>query len=108
MKPNPTTCCRNFLEIWDRASSYSPEKGKALGWIITLSRRRAIDRLREREAYCRAEERLAEETKRHPQDWIAHVEEDIAHREMREHLPAFLADCPRRSARRSFSHITKE
>ena len=71
-----------FVEIWDRASSYSPEKGKALGWIITLSRRRAIDRLRKREAYCRAEERLAEETKRHPNDWVAHVEEDIAHAEM--------------------------
>src|SRR5678815_4730779 len=26
-----------FVEIWDRASSYSPDKGKALGWIITLS-----------------------------------------------------------------------
>ncbi|HEX5177592.1 MAG TPA: sigma factor, partial [Chthoniobacteraceae bacterium] len=25
-----------FVEIWDRASSYSSDKGKALGWIITL------------------------------------------------------------------------
>jgi RNA polymerase sigma-70 factor (ECF subfamily) len=83
-----------FVEIWDRASSYSPDKGKALGWIITLSRRRAIDRLRKREAYCRAEERLAEETKRHPQDWIAHVEEDIAHSEMREHLARVLCGLP--------------
>ena len=83
-----------FVEIWDRAASYSPEKGKALGWIITLSRRRAIDRLRKREAYCRAEERLAEETKRHPQDWIAHVEEDIAHSEMREHLARVLCGLP--------------
>ena len=83
-----------FVEIWDRASSYSPEKGKALGWIITLSRRRAIDRLRKREAYCRAEERLAEETKRHPNDWVAHVEEDIAHAEMREHLQRVLAGLP--------------
>ena len=83
-----------FVEIWDRAGSYSPEKGKALGWIITLSRRRAIDRLRKREAYCRAEERLAEETKRQPNDWHAHVEEDIAHAEMREHLKRVMAVLP--------------
>ena len=68
-----------FVEIWDRAGSYDPAKGKALGWIVTLTRRRAIDRLRKREAYGRMEERLLEETKRDPQDSIAHVEEDVAH-----------------------------
>src|SRR3954449_3194661 len=74
-----------FVEIWDRAGSYDPLKGKALGWIVTLTRRRAIDRLRKREAYGRMEERLLEETKRDPQDSFAHVEEDVAHSEMREH-----------------------
>lgn len=47
-----------FLELWNRAESYSEEKGKALGWMITLARRRAIDKLRKRQAYFRAEERL--------------------------------------------------
>jgi RNA polymerase sigma-70 factor (ECF subfamily) len=47
-----------FVELWNRAESYSEEKGKALGWMITLARRRAIDKLRKRQAYCRAEERL--------------------------------------------------
>ena len=47
-----------FLELWNRAESYSEEKGKALGWMITLARRRAIDRLRKKQAYFRAEERL--------------------------------------------------
>ena len=47
-----------FLELWNRAESYSEEKGKALGWMITLARRRAIDKLRKRQAYHRAEERL--------------------------------------------------
>jgi len=31
-----------FLEIWRQAARYSEEKGKALGWIVTLARRRAI------------------------------------------------------------------
>jgi RNA polymerase sigma-70 factor (ECF subfamily) len=83
-----------FLEIWNRAGSYDPQKGKALGWIITLSRRRAIDRLRKREAYCRMEERLTEASKREPQEAHAHVEEDIAHAEMREHLARVMTSLP--------------
>src|SRR6187402_3363889 len=46
-----------FLELWNRADHYDEEKGKALGWIVTLARRRAIDRVRRRQAYARAEER---------------------------------------------------
>src|ERR1700761_4937262 len=72
-----------FLEIWDRAASYDSHKGKALGWIITLTRRRSIDRLRKREAYGRMEERLLEETQRQPSEYTAHVEDDVAHAEMR-------------------------
>lgn len=83
-----------FVEIWNRAANYSAEKGKPLGWIVTLSRRRSIDRLRKREAYCRAEDRLAEETKHQPNDWVAHVEDDVAHAEMREHLQRVLSALP--------------
>jgi RNA polymerase sigma-70 factor (ECF subfamily) len=35
-----------FVEIWDRSKTYLSEKGRPLGWMITLSRRRAIDRVR--------------------------------------------------------------
>ncbi|MES2570597.1 MAG: sigma-70 family RNA polymerase sigma factor, partial [Verrucomicrobiota bacterium] len=83
-----------FIEIWNRANSYSPEKGKPLGWIITLSRRRAIDRLRKRDTYNRVEDRFAEETKNQPQDWFAHVEEDVAQSEMRTFLQRALASLP--------------
>ena len=83
-----------YMEIWNRAASYDQAKGKALGWVITLSRRRAIDRLRKREAYCRAEDRLAEESKSLPQNGVAHVDEDVAHAEMREHLDRVLANLP--------------
>jgi RNA polymerase sigma-70 factor (ECF subfamily) len=83
-----------YLEIWDRSGSYSREKGKALSWIVTMVRRRAIDRLRKREAYCRMEDRLAEQTKQDPQDYIEHVQEDAEHAEMREHLQRVMADLP--------------
>jgi len=83
-----------FVEIWNRGASYDPAKGKALGWIITLARRRAIDRLRKREAYCRAEERLAVETKRQPQNYAMLVDDDVAHGEMRAVLERVLAGLP--------------
>jgi len=52
-----------FVEIWNRAAGYEEVKGKALGWIVTLARRRAIDRVRRKQAYARAEERLRESTR---------------------------------------------
>ena len=50
-----------FLEVWRQAAYYDAEKGRALGWIITLTRRRAIDKLRKKQAYFRAQERLCAE-----------------------------------------------
>jgi len=46
-----------FLQIWDEAGHYSPKAGKPLGWMVTIARRRAIDRLRRRQAYSRVRER---------------------------------------------------
>jgi RNA polymerase sigma-70 factor, ECF subfamily len=46
-----------FIQIWEEAARYSPKAGKPLGWMVTIARRRAIDRLRRRQAYSRARER---------------------------------------------------
>jgi RNA polymerase sigma-70 factor, ECF subfamily len=46
-----------FLQVWDRAPSYSSGKGRLITWLCTLARRRAIDRLRQRSAYLRATDR---------------------------------------------------
>ena len=43
-----------FLQIWKRAHHYSRQCGRPLGWIMTVARRRAIDRLRRRHSYGRA------------------------------------------------------
>jgi RNA polymerase sigma-70 factor (ECF subfamily) len=49
-----------FIQIWEEAARYSPQAGKPLGWMVTIARRRAIDRLRRRQAYSRARERYQE------------------------------------------------
>jgi RNA polymerase sigma-70 factor (ECF subfamily) len=59
-----------FMEIWNQAKNFSAEKGKPLGWMVTLARRRAIDGLRKKQAYARAEERLQSETEQQPEAWV--------------------------------------
>jgi RNA polymerase sigma-70 factor, ECF subfamily len=58
-----------FMEIWNQAKNFSAQKGKPLGWMVTLARRRAIDALRKKQAYARAEERLQKETEQQPDAW---------------------------------------
>src|SRR5256714_712080 len=64
-----------FMEIWAQAKNFSAEKGKPLGWMVTLARRRAIDGLRKKQAYARAEERLQQETEQQPDAWVHNATE---------------------------------
>ena len=73
-----------FLEIWRQAAHYDPAKGKVLGWIVTLARRRAIDRLRKRQAYHRATERLEVHTEQQPEAWLHNrIDDDILRDDLR-------------------------
>jgi RNA polymerase sigma-70 factor, ECF subfamily len=65
-----------FMEIWNQAKNFSPQKGKPLGWMVTLARRRAIDGLRKKQAYARAEERLQSETEQQPDAWVHNATEE--------------------------------
>ena len=64
-----------FMEIWNQAKNFSAEKGKPLGWMVTLTRRRAIDALRKKQAYNRAEERLQAEPEQQPLAWVQNTTE---------------------------------
>ena len=67
-----------FMEIWNQAKNFSAQKGKPLGWMVTLARRRAIDGLRKKQAYTRAGERLQAETEQQPEAWVHNsTEEEI-------------------------------
>ncbi len=84
-----------FCEVWRQAAHYSEEKGKALGWLVTLARRRAIDKLRKKQAYQRAEERLLAETARDPGQQVPHgVEDDAAASDRAEILQRVISTLP--------------
>ena len=46
-----------FEDIRDRAEHYTADKGRALGWILTVARRRAVDRARRLQLAAPAEVR---------------------------------------------------
>jgi RNA polymerase sigma-70 factor (ECF subfamily) len=73
-----------FMEIWNQAKNFSAQKGKPLGWMVTLARRRAIDGLRKKQAYARAGERLQNEIEQQPDAWVHNAtEEEITFRDTR-------------------------
>ncbi len=39
-----------FLEVWQTATRFAPNKGGARGWILTMAHRRAVDRVRASQA----------------------------------------------------------
>src|SRR5438445_5306058 len=55
-----------LLQVWKQARNYAPRVGKPLGWLTTITRRRAIDRLRRRQAYIRVKDRYEEQLNERP------------------------------------------
>ena len=84
-----------FMEIWNQAKNFSSQKGKPLGWMVTLARRRAIDGLRKKQAYARAEERLQNETEQQPDAWVHNsTEEEIVLSDTRSLIRKVISGLP--------------
>lgn len=48
-----------MVELWRRAAHFQRDKGSAMGWIMTLAHRRAVDRVRSAQAASDREEKAA-------------------------------------------------
>jgi RNA polymerase sigma-70 factor (ECF subfamily) len=83
-----------FVEIWNRADHYSEEKGRALGWLITLARRRALDRVRRFQAYFRAEQRLRVREEVESGDQLFDGDAEIEQRDLGSRLEDALGQLP--------------
>jgi RNA polymerase sigma-70 factor (ECF subfamily) len=83
----------SFLQIWREAHHYSPKAGKPLGWVITIARRRAIDRVRRRDSYRRAKQRFEDEIK--PQAQTVRTEAEVLQSDLRRFLGRQMETLPR-------------
>ena len=54
-------------QIWKKAATYAPAKGKARTWIVTMARNRAIDRIRSNGRQARLVEAISLEPAPHEQ-----------------------------------------
>jgi len=52
-----------FVQIWEKAPLYNPSLGKPVTWAITLTRNKAIDRLRATDRRSRLKEAMQSESK---------------------------------------------
>lgn len=66
-----------YLQVWRHAGSFSPTKGSAMAWLITIAHRRAVDKVRSEQARTAREERYESTSSGVSHD---HVAETVAER----------------------------
>ena len=92
----------SILQVWREAKSYSAALGKPLGWLVTIARRRAIDRVRRRAAYSRAKDRFETYVETEPRSWLQSCAHGRQHRVRHPPFPRARDEtgCPTFSAKR--------
>ncbi|HEU0274722.1 MAG TPA: sigma-70 family RNA polymerase sigma factor [Candidatus Udaeobacter sp.] len=84
-----------FIQIWEEAGRYSPKAGKPLGWMVTIARRRAIDRLRRRQAYSRVKDRYQERVTTQMPNLPRQADDVFALNDLRQFLKRCMRVLPR-------------
>lgn len=56
-----------FIQIWEKAPLYDPARGRPITWAVTLTRNKAIDRLRSMQRRSRLQENVQRESETHAQ-----------------------------------------
>lgn len=64
-----------FVHLWDKATSYDANKGRAFSWAMMIFRHKAIDRLRARGRQARLAEQAASESSLWSGDSAPHADE---------------------------------
>lgn len=86
-----------MLEIWRTAARFSPERGRAMTWVMTMAHRRAVDRVRAAQAATDREDRAHRREVTRPFDEVAEqVGTRLEHEQVRRCLAA-LTDLQRQS-----------
>ncbi|WP_026316143.1 sigma-70 family RNA polymerase sigma factor [Actinokineospora enzanensis] len=86
-----------LLELWRTAARYSPDRGSAMTWVMTLAHRRAVDRVRSAQSATDREDRAHRREATRPFDEVAEqVSTRLEHEQVRRCLSS-LTDLQRES-----------
>lgn len=64
-----------LLEVWQQASSFDAARGSALAWIMTMTHRRSVDRVRSVQAASYRELRVGSRSQDRPHDQVSEAVE---------------------------------
>lgn len=84
-----------FLQVWKRAKDFDQARGRPFTWLVTLSRSRAIDRIRQ----LGARQRLADSAAQNTPDAVSDAVADTLHSEQKEIVARALAALPEEQRR---------
>jgi RNA polymerase sigma-70 factor (ECF subfamily) len=74
--------CDTYVQAWQSAARFDPERGSVLAWLLVICRSRALDLLRQRRSRVAAESALSgfveESTEPAPEDLLRHVQAGTA------------------------------
>lgn len=66
----------SFLEVWRTASRFRSDRGSAIGWLLTIVHRKAVDRVRSAEASSRRDTNYHRDTQTVAHDATAEAAEN--------------------------------
>ena len=92
-----------FLQLWNHSDKLVPEKGLH-GFLITMARRRALDRLRRRLAYRRVTDRFESQRKADFRDELRANQTETANNDLSELLEGMISELPK--AQQEVVHLT--
>lgn len=76
-----------LTEVWLKADRFDPDRGTVTGWVATLTRRRAVDRVRSEQAGRDRDDRVARRSQVREVDVVAdEVELRLEHWQVRQAL----------------------
>jgi RNA polymerase sigma factor (sigma-70 family) len=68
-----------FLKVWNKSSSYNPQKGRLFTWMINMARNAAIDKLRSKEIRQNLKTDSVDE-------YVSNHTEDYSNKVIEEHI----------------------
>jgi len=84
-----------MIQVWREARKYSSTEGKPLGWVSTIARRRAIDRMRRGQAYRRVKEKYSRDVMQPQPGWSRPVADEVERQDLKSFLHEQIRKLPR-------------